>query len=201
MTSKLAIKRQKLQDRLVAAARSQIEQHGLQGLRAREVTSEAGCSLGALYNVFDDLDMLVVAVNGMTLDDLGQTLMAASASITDPAERLHVLAQAYYGFALEKNKLWSALFEHRMVNDRPVPDWHLEQHHLLLQHIVVSLVELNPSKSPAYLLALSRSIFAAVHGIIAISIEGRFVGFPAEELKSQLISFVDLLIAGLCVDK
>ena len=40
------------------------------------------------------------------------------------------------------------------------------------------------------------TLFSAVHGIISISLEGRFVGIPATRLESELDDFVALLAAG-----
>jgi AcrR family transcriptional regulator len=42
----------------------------IQALRARDVAQNVGCALGAIYNVFADLDALVLAVKERTLDML-----------------------------------------------------------------------------------------------------------------------------------
>src|SRR5918911_2138437 len=61
-------RRRRLRDTLMAAAEGMIRRQGLSGLRARELAKAAGCAVGAIYNVFPDLDGLVLAVNAGTLD-------------------------------------------------------------------------------------------------------------------------------------
>jgi AcrR family transcriptional regulator len=56
-------KREDLKERLTTAAEALIIEHGLGGLKARDVTEKAGCALGALYTAFPDIDHLIMAVN------------------------------------------------------------------------------------------------------------------------------------------
>src|SRR5688572_6284247 len=63
-------RRAQLKDSLLRAAERAIETHGLEGVRARDLAREAGCAVGAIYNVFEDLDSLVLQVNLRTLASL-----------------------------------------------------------------------------------------------------------------------------------
>ena len=67
-------RRDDLRQRLVAAAEAAVAQHGLESLKARTLAAAAGCSVGAIYDVFADLDGLVLAVNGRTLDAIDAAL-------------------------------------------------------------------------------------------------------------------------------
>lgn len=44
------------------------------GAKARNVTADAGCALGALYTAFEDLDRLILQVNARILARLGAAL-------------------------------------------------------------------------------------------------------------------------------
>src|SRR5918911_5527284 len=61
-------RRRRLRDTLIIAAEDVIRKQGLSGLRARELAKIAGCAVGAIYNVFPDMDGLVLAINAGTLD-------------------------------------------------------------------------------------------------------------------------------------
>ena len=87
MAGKREAKREDLKARLIAATRARIEQSGLAGLRARDITKDAGCALGGLYNAFDDLDHLILTVNLETLTLMQEALGEAVADATDPARR------------------------------------------------------------------------------------------------------------------
>ena len=63
MTTKRDARREDLKGRLIEAAQARIQSSGLAGLRARDITADAGCALGALYTAFADLDDLILHVN------------------------------------------------------------------------------------------------------------------------------------------
>ena len=68
--TKAVARRRKLRDALITAAERTIAAEGLRGLKARELAYKVGCAVGAIYNVFDDLDDLIFAVNALTLEQL-----------------------------------------------------------------------------------------------------------------------------------
>src|SRR2546426_7778364 len=67
MSAKTAERRQELRGALIEAAERAIGKGGLEALRARDLAEEVGCALGAIYNVFPNLDALVFEVNARTL--------------------------------------------------------------------------------------------------------------------------------------
>lgn len=194
--TKRELKKQELKENLLQAARNRIKNNGLAGLRARDITSDAGCALGGLYTAYDDIDNLVLHVNSITLNNLGGELSQIAKNHKEPVERLIELARGYLKFACDNHYLWSALFDHRMPEDVPVPEWHLVEHAVLFEQIAMPLAQLNPKLDEAELITLARSMFAAVHGIVSISLQDRFIAVPRKELDAQLTQFVEFLIKG-----
>lgn len=201
MAGKRELKREDLKARLIEAARSRIAEHGLAGLRARDVTQDAGCALGGLYTAFRDLDELVLHVNSETLAMLEQDLVDELAGAEDPARQLRILAHGYLRFALGHRNLWAALFEHKLPEGVEAPAWHLDKHMFLIQFIARPLAALNPGMAEDDLRIRALTLFSAVHGIISISLEGRFVGIPRGRLESELDDFVSMLAAGSSVSR
>ena len=62
--------REELYVMALAAAREIAEKDGLRGLKARRISREIGYTVGTLYNVFSNLDDLIIHLNGTTLDAL-----------------------------------------------------------------------------------------------------------------------------------
>ena len=60
--------KERLRGEILTVAEEIVSQDGLSALQARRVASEAGCSVGSIYNAFGDLDELILAVNEATLD-------------------------------------------------------------------------------------------------------------------------------------
>lgn len=195
------MKREDLKARLIEAARARIAENGLANLRARDVTQDAGCALGGLYTAFRDLDELVLHVNSATLGMLESDLVAELSDVPDPARQLRILAHGYLKFALDHRNLWAALFEHRLPDGAEAPPWHLDKHMFLIQFIARPLAALNPGMTEEDLRIRALTLFSAVHGIISISLEGRFVGIPRGRLESELDDFVALLAAGAAMGR
>ena len=197
MIGKREAKRADLKDRLVAAARARIEKNGLKGLRARDITADADCALGALYNVFADLDDLILHANYATLMALDATMEAAAQTGDGPEACLRALARAYLQFALDNRNLWNALFEHSLPAGVPTPDWYQAGNAVLFRHVLEPLSVLEPGLSEDMLTTRARTAFAAVHGIVTISLEERFFGLPKDKLAAELDRFVAVQAAGI----
>ncbi len=197
MSDKRAAKREDLRERLIVSAEARMAQFGLKELRARDVTSDAGCALGALYLAFEDLDALVLEVNARTLRRLDAAMNADLTAAKNAGDEMHILASTYLAFARENTNLWWALFLFHMSNQRKVPDWFAQEQAMLLTQIIRPLAKLQPGMSEQQLIVRARTLFAAVHGIVSISLENRFVGVPLETLDGELERFIDLMLAGL----
>ncbi len=138
MTTRRQAKREVLRERLIDAAGRRVADRGLASLRARDVAAEAGCALGGIYTVFADLDDLILHVNARTLERMDRELVEAVGD-RRAGDALKALARGYARFARENRNLWAALFDHRMADGGPSPDWLLARHAALAQHIAPPL--------------------------------------------------------------
>ena len=184
-----------LRTRLIDAAEFEIAEKGLAGLKARDVTGRAGCALGAIYNAVADLDELVQRVNSRTLVRLGAALAPASETSAPEAAML-TLADAYAVFALKNRRLWSALFEHRLPEGVGMPDWHRQDHEVLIARIGGPLIALRPDLPAEVLRLRVRTLFGAVHGVVHLALQGRLVGLPEAALRQEVAALVTALVAG-----
>lgn len=184
-----------LRTRLIEAAEAEIAEKGLLGLKARDVTQRAGCALGAIYNAVADLDELVMRVNSRTLERLGAALAPASSAGSPEAVTL-ALADAYAVFALENRRLWSALFEHRLPEGVEMPDWHRQEHEVLIARIVDPLRQLRPDLPEDEVRLRVRTLFGAVHGVVHLALQGRLVGVPEPQLRQEVAALVGALVVG-----
>src|SRR5215472_16670844 len=180
-----------LRTRLIDVAERTIAEKGLAALRARDLAQQAGCAIGTIYNVFEHLDELVLCVGARTLAMLDKVLRAARSSSRhgSPEEavaELVRLALAYLEFAARHEVRWRALLEHRMSEARPLPDWYVEQQHLLFAQVEVPLETLLPELDRDARHILARTLFSAVHGIVALGLEEKLVSLPLPELRHQL---------------
>jgi len=191
-------RRKKLRADLIQAAERMIATRGLAGLKTRDLAREIGCANGAVYNLVADMDELVLRVGSRTLLRLDKVLSAAvSAGNPSPQETLVRIAIAYCDFAAENLELWRAMFEHRMEPDKEVPDWSADDQLQLFRHIYAPLASLFPDRGTEELGITARSLFSAVHGMVALGLEQRLVAVPLPALRKEIAGLVRAMIDGL----
>ncbi|WP_299651535.1 TetR/AcrR family transcriptional regulator [uncultured Tateyamaria sp.] len=188
MASKAEERRNALRDRLITLAEQQIEQEGIQAIKARPLAQAAGCSVGAIYNVFGDLEDIIIAVNGRTFRKLGRFVAAAleGKETLPPTDRLIVMAHAYLDYAGAHPKLWRALFDLRMSADINVPDWYLEELARLFSHINGPVQECFPDMDQNEVDLLTRALFSSVHGIVLLGLENRISAVPRDQIRNMI---------------
>jgi AcrR family transcriptional regulator len=196
--SKALERREKLRTDLILAAERMIAERGLAGLKTRDLAREIGCANGAVYNLVADVDELILRVGSRTLLRLDAELAAAeNAGVPSPQETLVRIAIAYCDFAAEHLELWRALFEHRMERGKNVPDWAISEQMELFGHIYRPLAALLPKRSPEELGITARSLFSAVHGMVALGLEQKLVAVPLPALRHEIGGLVRAMLDGL----
>lgn len=192
MSEKTRARQAALKDRLIELARGQIEQGGLASLKARDLAAGAGCSVGAIYNLFDDLNALVLEVNGRTFRALGAHVTAAvqAAGQSGANDRLIVMSQAYLGFAAQNTHLWRALFDIQMTAQGPVPGWYMESLGKLFSIIAEPLSELFPQMTEQELDLMTRALFSSVHGIVLLGLERRISAVPLPAIEKMIAQVI-----------
>ncbi len=190
------LRHQELHDSLLTAAETAIASGGIANLKARAVAETVGCSVGAIYGVFADLDALVLAVNGRTLDAIAAALAQVPAR-GGPADHLTRLAEAYLGYAAANGPRWRALFQHRMPEGRPVTPGYAERQLAAFSFIEVPLAELRPDLPTAKRTVLARTLFSAVHGMVDLGLDEKVASLKPAELKAQIRLVVSAIAAGL----
>jgi AcrR family transcriptional regulator len=196
--SKALERRAKNRERLIEAAERSIAASGLAGLKTRDLASELGIANGAVYNLVEDVDELILRIGSRTLARLDAALTAAERDgPADPTDTLVRIAVGYCDFAADNLELWRALFEHRMAPGRPVPDWAISEQMDLFGHIYRPLAALFPARSPRELSVTARSLFSAVHGMVALGLEHKLIAVPIEALRSEVATIVRAMVEGL----
>lgn len=186
MTTKSQLRREQLREKLIEAAEFRIDRDGLNDLRARDLSKDAGCALGAIYNVFEDLNAIIMAVNGRTFRRLGQEVGSSFDGSEPPVQRLVVMSVAYLNFADQNTNLWRALFDLQMADDGPVPDWYRDALRGLFAYIAEPVGQLFPDLDRVEADLMTRALFSSVHGIVTLGLENRISGVPPDQIERMI---------------
>jgi AcrR family transcriptional regulator len=187
MAGKVATRRAALRDTLIDIAERTIASDGLASLRARDLAAEAGCALGAIYNVFGDLTDLVLAVNARTFRRLGAAVSEALADAPlDPVEQLIVMSQAYHRFAAQNLNAWKALFDVDRPAGEVAPEWYLSEMGRLFAYIDAPLAVIFPHLAARDRNLMTRGLFSSVHGIVLLGLEEASAGVPSDQIDRMI---------------
>jgi AcrR family transcriptional regulator len=192
-----AQRRDRLRQRLIEATERLVAAGGLEAVKARELAREVDCSVGMIYQVFADLDDLLLVVNARTLEALDAVMSRAGGGAGgDPRARLQALGKAYLDFALAENRRWRALFEHRLPAGRAVPDWYTERLEALFRHLREPLAALLPGLSPPALADVANALFSGTHGVVILGLDGKLGRVPPEVIAGRVRFLIDAALVG-----
>ncbi len=187
MARKTESRRKELRDNLIIIAERTIASDGLGALRARDLAKEAGCAVGAIYNVFGDLTDLTLAVNARTFHRLGADVAEALADAPqNPVEQLVIMAQAYHRFAAENHLSWRALFDVERAPGEAAPDWYLQEMGRLFTYISDPLAVIFPDRDAKELALMTRALFSSVHGIVLLGLDEASAGVPSDDIDRMI---------------
>lgn len=153
------------------AARSIASEEGLRGLTVRRVADSIGYAPGTLYNLFANLDDLIVQINGATLDALAIVLLEAAGG--ELPARPDRLVEAYFDFVESHPRLWSMLFEHRLPEGVDLPDWYRPKLAALIALVADALGPLMPDKTEDARAAATVTMWAGLHGISTLAVSSK----------------------------
>jgi AcrR family transcriptional regulator len=187
---------EELRELIIGASTELIEEAGFAGLSAREIARRINYSPGTLYNSFENLDELVLIIEGRLLDRLLERLSTVP-EVSDLRERVQNLAACYLQFSSENPKLWNLLFEHHMPAERMVPDWYLAKLEALMAKVEDVLVPLAGGMDAQALRRSARVIWAGVHGISSLSAAEKLAIISTDDAGVLVHDFVKTYLAGL----
>ena len=170
------------------AAAEIAEEEGLRGLTTRRIAQEIGYTVGTLYNVFENLDDLIVHLNGTTLDALYEAYSEVRLD-DEPEAAVRALAECYIRFIREHPKRWSILFEHHLPDGRELPEWHNEKVGRLLGLLERALAPLFAPDQEAERHQSARVLWSSLYGIGALERASKLgKNVSVEALSDSLIS-------------
>ncbi|KDR63764.1 TetR/AcrR family transcriptional regulator [Streptomyces albidoflavus] len=168
------------------AARELLEEDGSAGLSLRAVARRAGVSATAPYRHYADREALVSAVAAEGYRELAEHLAGAHPAPSTPDE-LAAVAVAYVRFALDHPALFRAMFaepcdpasEERVAATNAIHEY------------VRSIVRTTFPGADAE--ALSTTVWALVHGLAFLHLDGKLDSSTPEAVTAQVTGAVHAL--------
>jgi AcrR family transcriptional regulator len=187
---------EELRELIIEATTTLIETKGLSELSARLIAQSIGYSAGTLYNVFTDLDDLILTVEYRLLDRLADRLNEVH-NTGDHHRYVRDLAAAYLAFTQEKPRLWNLLLEHHMPASWQVPTALHSKIERVLSIVDTALTPLVENEEPARARLAARVLWASVHGIASLASAEKLTHVSAANASELVDDLVRTYLLGL----
>ncbi|MFD6202281.1 TetR/AcrR family transcriptional regulator [Streptomyces rubiginosohelvolus] len=168
------------------AARELLEEDGSAGLSLRAVARRAGVSATAPYRHYADREALVSAVAAEGYRELATHLTQAHPAPSTPDE-LAAVAVAYVRFALEHPALFRAMFAEPCD---PTSEERVAATAAISEYVRTIVAATFPDVDAD---ALSTTVWALVHGLAFLHLDGKLDSSTPEIVAAQVTSAVHAL--------
>ncbi len=188
--------REQLYELALNAARDIIEAEGYRALTARNIADRIGYSAGTLYNLFENLDDLIVHINGRTLDDMYAGLAGAEMG-ADPGSNLRELLARYLDFIGKRRDLWALLFDHSLPAGQRAPDWYsrkIDKVISVLESALAPAFKPGDDTGPKH---SARVLWASLHGICSLAESRKLDLLTSASATDMAHTLFDTYLAGL----
>ncbi len=187
---------EELRELILETATQIISEGGLSSLSAREVARRIAYSAGTLYNVFENLDDLVLTIEARLLDSLASELDRVPAHL-EPSKRILELSRAYLAFTSAHPRLWNLLFEHHLPPDRRVPVWYQQKLDGLMNRVAEPLAQLMPQAREDEVRRSASVLWAGVHGITSLATADKLSSITSDAAGPLVDHLVQAYLRGL----
>lgn len=187
---------EELRQLILDASQTIVERNGITGLSAREIARMIGYSPGTLYNIFENLDdvllTLQVQLMGRTVEHLKRVPLGH-----DGEKNIEALSNAYVDFALVNRRMWNLFLAHNLPAGKTVPAPFHDYTNSLVDIVKGALAQVAPNLSSEDLDTTARSFLAGLNGIMAFAATEKGVYITPATAQTYAKDLTSTFLKGL----
>lgn len=190
------INHQELHGTILTVATEIIKDKGMRSLSARKIAREIGCAVGTIYNVFSNIDEIILTINATTIAKLESRLLDEAKKTDDPFLVVIGLGRAYVAFSRDNYHLWSLLVDHKLSPGNTLPAWFQEKVDglfFLVSQMVAPLVANDQERADR----AARVLWAGLHGVCSLAVSGKLDAVKSDTADILADSLVRNYLQGL----
>lgn len=177
-------------------ARQIVAEDGWRKLTARSLAKRMGYSVGTLYNLFGNIDDLILHLNASTLESLNQEMEQVTLK-GSPLPDMQALLKTYHSFLNENAYLWAILFEHSLPEGQGLPDWYMVHVGKLLSNVEKAISPLFNDNEKKECYETAATIWASLHGIGSLAATNKLDAVTNSSFKEMSDRFIKIYLKGL----
>lgn len=187
---------EELRQLILEASKTIIETQGLQGLSAREIARLIGYSPGTLYNIFENLDDVLLTLQAQLLANVIKALEDAPTD-SSPEKRIDVLAQAFLQFALSNRHMWNVLSAHYPDAGVMIPPGLHDRINAIVKIVAEALAPVMKTATSADVDLAARALWGGVHGLTSIAVTSKGPTMSASNAELYVRTLTSTFVKGL----
>ena len=143
-----------------------------QEMSLRKIAKLIGYAPATVINSFGSYGELLLAANAETLDELHTLSAVAIRDESNPQIALRKLSRVYLAYARKYPYRWHLAFEHRIPDQKVLPEWQRSRIDRLFALFTEQLSRTGARKNLQDIHIASRVVWAGVHGICLLAAGG-----------------------------
>lgn len=183
-----------LRELFIDSATNLISEHGLSAVSARTIARKIGYTAGSLYNVFQDLDDVLLLAEARQLDRLHAALLTAVGGKVGE-DAVKSCADAYLSFCLDNARIWNLVVVHQTGPKKALPAWYAEKLDALAAVFDGALGSV--VATPGVRAEHAHALWATVHGFVSLAISGKAPNLASHGTSAMLAGIVATYLRGL----
>lgn len=181
---------------ILQSARKLVEDSGLSALSARAIAKDIGYSPGTLYNVFNNLDDLLLSIQAALIEEALEEMNAIPAGSNGSAD-LRALSDAYISFALKNRELWTLLLQHVPKPGATSSEVVDRNHNAIIELLESAIKPIMREHDETSVRRFAKAIWASVHGISVIAVAEKASVLPIDDARPSVALVVDSFLHKL----
>lgn len=193
MTKRSEHSYRELRDLILDAAYDIVQEYGVSSLSARSIAAKINYSVGTLYNIFANMNDVILYLNSRVLDHFIRQLSQQidEAKNVKAIDNLMLIARYYLCFSQQHYHLWHMLFINKFKTNNDVPKWYNDK--ILSLNNLVS-TQISSLNSPNIDELLETSIYwASIHGVVSLN-NSEKLRYTSDKNVEEILELVVLRI-------
>lgn len=188
-----------IQKLLLEIGRQIVRDKGIEALTVRKLSEASGCSVGAIYNQFANMDNFIVIENYMTLDSLSRKL-AKVPQTQNPYFDMNNLVEAFADFVLKNQNLWFMLYQfHLNKHEHGYSFFYLRKVTSITRRLNALVRRIVPKMEQPERILSSQVLWLTMFGLSAFLSKNILDSFPKINRRTLCQILLNTYVAGLTV--
>jgi AcrR family transcriptional regulator len=175
---------EQIKNMVLAAAEELVVEGGFPKLRVRNIAMKIGYTVGSIYMVFDNMDDLILHLNGRTLDAITEKMEQTQCS--GPTQCLERLAGVYIRYATQNRNRWSMIFDHHLPEGKEIPEWYQNKVDNLYGKFEAHFAIIAPELPQIQHRQTALAFLGGIHGVSVFMLSTHVSGFNQEDFEESV---------------